>query len=150
MNKIAFHQVKLQSLHFNEVLAGRKTHEIRFNDRDYQAGDCLILREVDDNGDDTGQEMNAEITHVQQGDHFGLADGWCVLSLANTTPLQGIRLIGYLRDRLKEHCDYIETQVPLIKETGHTTYDATRAIEAGRCWVDEANHFLKKFPVVEP
>ncbi|UTM59245.1 DUF3850 domain-containing protein [Photobacterium sp. CCB-ST2H9] len=149
MNQVTLHEVKVQPVHFREVLAGRKTHEVRLNDRDYRAGDVLILREVDDNGDDTGQVMNAKITYVQRGDHFGLMNGWCVLSLANTTPLQGIRLIGYLRDRLKEHCDYLEAQVPVIKQTGNATDDATRAVEAGRCWVDEANHFLKQFPLIE-
>lgn len=145
MSNFTLHEVKIQSVHFTEILAGRKTHEVRLNDRNYQVGDCLNLQEIDENGDYTGQEMNSQITHVLEGGQYGLADGWCVLSLANTTPLQGIRLIGYLRDRLQENCDCTEAAYPLIEKAGCTTDDAKRTVDAGRCWVDEANHFLNKF-----
>ncbi|NAX47963.1 DUF3850 domain-containing protein [Photobacterium halotolerans] len=147
MSKITLHELNIQSADFTEILAGRKTHQVCLNHRQYTVGDVLILRELDKNGESTGQEMNSLITHVEQGNTVGLEDGWCVLSLANTTPLLGIRLIGYLRDRLKEHCDYTETAYPLIKKAGSTASQAKRTVQAGRCWVDEANHFLKKFPV---
>ncbi|MET2972676.1 DUF3850 domain-containing protein [Vibrio harveyi] len=43
MNMSKVHAIKIKSEHFSEVLVHRKTHEVRLNDRDYQAGDCLNL-----------------------------------------------------------------------------------------------------------
>ncbi|UIP30679.1 DUF3850 domain-containing protein [Photobacterium sp. TLY01] len=147
MSTVTFHELKIPSANFTDILAGRKTHQLCLNHRQYTVGDVLILRELDENGDETGQEMNSLITHVEHGNATGLEDGWCVLSLANTTPLLGIRLIGYLRDRLKEHCDYTEAAYQIIRKAGSTDTQAKRTVQAGRCWVDEANHFLKKFSV---
>ncbi|WP_162941032.1 DUF3850 domain-containing protein [Photobacterium salinisoli] len=147
MNKVTLHELSIPSADFTDILAGRKTHQLCLNHRQYTVGDVLIFREQDANGEETGQEMSSLITHVEHGNAAGLDDGWCVLSLANTTPLQGIRLIGYLRDRLKEHCDYTEAAYQLIKKAGSTDKQAKRNVQAGRCWVDEANHFLKKFSV---
>ncbi|QUJ69486.1 DUF3850 domain-containing protein (plasmid) [Photobacterium sp. GJ3] len=149
MRQIKFHELIIHAAEFTDILSGRKTHQLCLNHHQYQVGDVLMVFEIDEQGEMTGQEMTSQITHVLQGGSFGLAEGWCVLSLANTTPLQGIRMIGYLRDRLQEHCDYIETQVPQIQRKGHATTDAERAVQAGRCWVDEATHFLKKFPMAE-
>ena len=92
MSKV--HAIKIQSEHFNEVIAHRKTHEVRLNDRDYQTGDCLNLREIDSNGQFTGQEVNAEISHVLHGGQFGIAGGWCVLSMKGGTEDAASTLIG--------------------------------------------------------
>ena len=40
-----YHNIKIWSLYFKEVLTGRKTFEYRLDDRGYLAGDHLILRE---------------------------------------------------------------------------------------------------------
>lgn len=39
------HELKTVQPYFNEVYTGRKTFEIRKNDRDYKENDVLILRE---------------------------------------------------------------------------------------------------------
>jgi hypothetical protein len=39
------HELKCQPADFRAVLAGTKTHEARLNDRHYQVGDLLVLRE---------------------------------------------------------------------------------------------------------
>lgn len=41
------HELKILPLYFHHVRTGLKTFEIRKNDRDYQAGDNLLLREWD-------------------------------------------------------------------------------------------------------
>jgi len=39
------HELKLEQTYFSRVASGQKTFEIRKNDRDFQVGDILILRE---------------------------------------------------------------------------------------------------------
>ncbi|MHC5319515.1 DUF3850 domain-containing protein [Listeria kieliensis] len=41
------HELKLLPLYFKEAKNGRKYFEIRKNDRDFQTGDVIILREHD-------------------------------------------------------------------------------------------------------
>ena len=39
------HSVKIQPHYFNDVLTGRKTFEVRKNDRNYRVGDYIALNE---------------------------------------------------------------------------------------------------------
>ncbi|NAX29365.1 DUF3850 domain-containing protein, partial [Vibrio sp. V37_P2S8PM304] len=134
MSELVSHEVDIQSVDFTEILAGRKTHHVCLNVHQYTVGDVLILREVDGSGKGTGQVMQSSITHIQPSNLLGFTDEWCVLSLANTTPSQGIRLIGYLRDRLEEHCDCTETSYPFIKTAGSVANQAQRTVQSGRSW----------------
>ncbi|MGF1909176.1 DUF3850 domain-containing protein [Vibrio kasasachensis] len=142
MSTIKLHELKILSEHFTEVLAGRKLHEVRINDRDYQAGDCLNLREIEENGEYTGQEMNIQISHVLHGGQFGIADGWCVLSLRNGTSKSAIALIGYLRDCLQETCDCIEAGHDIMRASGHMIKDSQMTVDGGREFIEIANEFL--------
>lgn len=142
MSKV--HVIKIQSEHFNEVIAHRKTHEVRLNDRDYQTGDCLNLREIDSNGQFTGQEVNAEISHVLYGGQFGIAEGWCVLSMKGGTEDAACTLIALLRDRLQETCDCIDAGHEVVRKAGHSTTDAERTANDAREFIELANGFLTK------
>jgi ASC-1-like (ASCH) protein len=58
------HELKLEKDYFGSVLAGFKTFEIRFNDRDYQVGDILVLKEWDWFSESfTGREVEKKITY---------------------------------------------------------------------------------------
>lgn len=142
MSSFKVHALKVQSVHFNEVLAGRKTSEVRLDDRNYLVGDVISLHEIDENEDYTGQAMNAEITHVLSGGQYGLDEQWCVLSFSNVTHLNAKRLIEYLRDRLEETCACIECCYESIRNDGCVTTDAESTVEAGRLFIKEANEFL--------
>lgn len=142
MSKV--HAIKIQSEHFSEVLIHRKTQEVRLNDRDYQTGDCLNLREIDSKGQFTGQEMNAEVSHVLHGGQFGIAEGWCVLSLKCGTEDSASTLIALLRDRLQETCDCIDTGHEIVRKAGHQTDDAERTANDAREFIGLANDFLTK------
>lgn len=67
------HDLKLWKDYFGPVASGEKTFEFRLNDRGYQKGDRLILREFDNNkrGMDchkmTGRVLSAVITYVMGG-----------------------------------------------------------------------------------
>jgi len=144
MNRLRLHELKIRSEHFEEVLAGRKTSEVRMNDRDYQVGDILFLQEVDKKGVKTGQALNAEISHILTGGQFGIDDKFCVISLANTTHLIAKHLINYLRDHLAECCACIECSYEIIQKGGCTTDDAERTVTRARAFLSEANAFIKK------
>lgn len=143
MGSFKLHEVKTLTEHYTEVLAGKKSHEVRFNDRDYQVGDLLNMREIEPDGEYTGQEMNAQITHVLLGGQFGIEEGWCVLSLTSIAPTKAINLIGLLRDRLQETSDCIEASHNIIREAGYTTEDAQRTVEDARAFIDLADEFLE-------
>lgn len=77
---------------FQAVWDGAKTFEIRFNDRDFEVGDLLILRETVSTGAEmkagkalifTHRSIRAIVSHVLRGPIYGLQDGWVILSLAN-------------------------------------------------------------------
>lgn len=84
------HELKTDPEVFEAVAKGLKTYEIRFNDRDYQVGDTLVLLETAY----TGQEMKAgqpleytgrgcpfKVSHILTGPIYGLQDGWVIMSL---------------------------------------------------------------------
>ena len=45
------HTLKLNDRYFDAVKKGKKTFEIRYNDRDYHIGDQLRMYRTDDNGE---------------------------------------------------------------------------------------------------
>jgi hypothetical protein len=83
------HDLKTDPAVFDDVEAGRKTHEIRFNDRDYKVGDKLVLHQTEHTGEEikkgaplvfTGKTCVRVVSHVIGG--YGLSDGWVILSFA--------------------------------------------------------------------
>jgi hypothetical protein len=74
------HDLKIWPQYFVEVAAEQKTFEIRKNDRDYQVGDVLRLREWEPLGRRrgyTGREVLREVTYItdygQQPDNVVMA-----------------------------------------------------------------------------
>lgn len=73
------HDLKILPPYFEHVKKGEKTFELRFDDRDYCAGDILLLREWSD-GKYTGRSIMTKITYLLKG-FDGLIDGWVILSI---------------------------------------------------------------------
>ena len=61
MSKI--HRLKILPKHFAGVMSGAKTAEFRINDRDFQIGDIVELKEYDTRGY-SGWEVHARISDV--------------------------------------------------------------------------------------
>lgn len=75
------HELKTVPTYFEEVWSGRKTFEIRLNDRNFQVGDTLVLKEWSTVKEIfTGKAIEAKITHVFLGPAFGLEAGYAILS----------------------------------------------------------------------
>lgn len=77
MSKI--HVLKIKALYFDAVVRGDKTFEIRKDDRNYQVGEFVKMREISlPSGAYTGREVIAKISYItdfmQKDDYvvFGL------------------------------------------------------------------------------
>lgn len=97
------HELKTDPAVFQAVFDGLKTHEIRFNDRDFKVGDCLELLETKSTGNEmrngaplefTGRTIERTVSHVLSG--YGLIGGWVILSFAPLLPQQGGKKIDLM------------------------------------------------------
>ena len=73
------HDVKLGTTFFDDVKTGRKTFELRKNDRGYKKGDTIVMHEYKD-GTTTGRTIEKKIVYMLE-DFTGLEDGYCILGL---------------------------------------------------------------------
>lgn len=73
------HDVKLGTTFFDDVKTGRKTFELRKNDRGYKEGDTIVMHEYKD-GTTTGRTIEKKIVYILE-DFTGLEDGYCILGL---------------------------------------------------------------------
>lgn len=72
------HTLKILSRYFSRVADGTKNFEIRLNDRDFQAGDKVILQETQLFKSPTGNQATATIGFVTD---YRQADNYVVFSL---------------------------------------------------------------------
>lgn len=73
------HELKIQPEYFDAVLKGKKTFEIRKNDRNFKEGDLLLLREFDPvSAQYTEQEVMKQICYITS---FAQRKGYVVLGI---------------------------------------------------------------------
>lgn len=87
------HELKIKPEHFADIILNHKMAEFRLNDRDYQVGDHLILKEW--NGDKfTGDSIKVRVSHITdlsdflpEGYNYVMLsfDGWSMNDLINAT-----------------------------------------------------------------
>lgn len=76
------HELKILPTYFKEVQEGRKTFEVRKNDRNFQSGDTVILKEWDSLKEYSGLELSFKIGYVLHlSGFFGGQDEYVILSL---------------------------------------------------------------------
>lgn len=78
------HKLKIERPFADAIVEGKKTFEIRYNDRGFQAGDELTFQCVDKAGCSVRHDINDllfQIDYVLSG--FGLKEGYCVFSFRN-------------------------------------------------------------------
>lgn len=82
------HDLKCWPIFFEDILAGKKKFELRFNDRNFQPGHLVVLREwIPDQMVYTGRKYWAQIGYVLKG-ITGLADGYCIFDLSHGSRIQ--------------------------------------------------------------
>lgn len=120
------HSLKSWPSHFRALLSGAKTFEIRFNDRGYQVGDRLILKEftpefITNAGDRelaahppgtyTGNHTERWVTHID-GESRGVAKGFVMLALREQRGASG-GILGPGAFSGAAICEALSTQKPL-------------------------------------
>lgn len=76
------HVLKTRAPFFEQVKRGDKTFEVRKDDRGFQVGDLLLLREWDHHDERfTGRGVGVEVAYKLDGGEFGVEAGYCVLGI---------------------------------------------------------------------
>jgi ASC-1-like (ASCH) protein len=76
------HKLKTWPEYFEEVIEGRKTFEVRKNDRDFKEGDTLLLQEFDPETEEyTGMICRVEVTYILEGGNFGVEFGYVIMAI---------------------------------------------------------------------
>lgn len=73
------HRLKIKPEYFTDVTDGKKTFELRKNDRDFKVGDTLILQEY--NEDYTGRATKVKVTYMLKGGNYGLDKDYVILGI---------------------------------------------------------------------
>jgi hypothetical protein len=73
------HEIRIASIYYDDVITGKKTFELRKNDRGYKVGQLLSMNEFTE-GRYTGRTVEAEITYMLEG-FTGLQEGYCILGI---------------------------------------------------------------------
>lgn len=75
------HELKILPKWFEDICSLKKTFEIRKNDRDYQVGDTLVLKEWN-RGKYTGREVKRTISYIYYGDGtYGLSKEYVIMAI---------------------------------------------------------------------
>jgi hypothetical protein len=76
------HELKTWPEHFDKVWKWEKNFEVRLNDRDFQVGDTLILKEWDNVKQVyTGKYLHKKVRYILHGGKFGIEPGHVVMSI---------------------------------------------------------------------
>lgn len=76
------HELKTWPRPYGAVVEGQKRFEYRLDDRGFECGDTILLREWDpDTGAYTGQYLMVRVTYIASGPDFGIRDGFVVMSI---------------------------------------------------------------------
>lgn len=76
------HEIKIVASYYEDVVSGKKSFELRKNDRGYKQGDSLKMLEFKD-GKHTGRTIDADIIYMLE-DYTGLTEGYCILGIRVT------------------------------------------------------------------
>lgn len=73
------HQIRIGTSFFDDVCSGKKSFELRKNDRGYKQGDILEMMEFT-NGKYTGNSVKVLVTYMLE-DFKGLEENYCIMAI---------------------------------------------------------------------
>lgn len=81
------HELKVWPEYFQAIIDNKKKFELRKNDRGFQVGDTLVLKEFEPGGSKfSGREAEVKVTYAIYGPAWGLPADICVLSIEKSKP----------------------------------------------------------------
>lgn len=76
------HVLKIEGPFYADVISGRKRFEARSDDRHFQIGDVLRLREwTADRWQYTGRCVDVRVVYILSGERFGIQYGYVVMGI---------------------------------------------------------------------
>ena len=76
------HDLKILPEYYVSILSGEKRFEVRRNDRDFNVGDFLYLREYDKSTSSyTGRGILCIVTYILRDDVDFVKVGYCIMSI---------------------------------------------------------------------
>lgn len=85
------HELKIHPKYFEEVLAGKKTFEVRENDRDFKTGDLLALNEYDpEKNAYTGRSAVVYVDYACTSTQY-VREGFAVMSIKPCSVMKGFQ-----------------------------------------------------------
>lgn len=97
------HYLKTLTKYYDDVENGSKSFEVRFNDRNFQVGDLLVLQDLD-GWESTGRELIKKVTYVLNNPDF-CKDGYVILGITTEGSGKQIPKDCYLYDCIRDICD---------------------------------------------
>lgn len=89
------HLLKIEECFYTAIVEGKKTCEVRKNDRDFQVGDHIVFTPVVlEQGQKNPYGAEVEITHVLPGGQYGIAKDYVVLSIKKSTAIMSWEAIS--------------------------------------------------------
>jgi hypothetical protein len=123
------HELKVLPEFIDAIFDGRKTFEARRDDRGFQVGDVLWLREwlpaLNRHG---GQEVRVRVTYILRGPGFGVEEGYVVMGLASP-PAPGTVRVELTREDVVGERDAVECDIS--KDRRQVRCDACLAAAKG-------------------
>ena len=88
------HELKIYAKYWDDIYSGRKTFEIRKNDRDYREDDILVFRKYDPATDSTDKNwvLICRVTYITDLKDIGL-DGYVGMSIIPLYPDGTVRVL---------------------------------------------------------
>lgn len=89
------HELKCWPELFEPLSEGIKTFEVRKDDRGYEVGDALILKEWDpEKKEYTGDGVLARVNYILPGGQFGVEEGFVIMAVTVLTSFSGFHKYG--------------------------------------------------------
>lgn len=114
------HELKISPVYFEAVIDGRKTFEIRKNDRNFQVGDTLLLNEYGEAGY-TGRSTRRLVTYATE---YAQSQGWTVMGITDPDAARIRSEQAQELDRYKARVEQLTRQIAVYNSNGFADADA--------------------------
>jgi hypothetical protein len=119
--KAKTHELKTWPVFFQSIIDGIKTFEVRDNDRKFQVGDILNLREYDPDAEDyTGRYCSKKVVYILSDNPFFQLNNMVIMGIAPIQPIPNN--IDLVIGKYKELVEWLEVecQSPETADLSHS------------------------------